>query len=186
MSKTGYRLSNQEERILNMSMTGLSDKQIADELSLSTETVRTYWKRIRAKVGGATRAQLVAKVARVAPNGASDASGWASVVDSLPMGVAEVLDTGEVLRTNRTMRRILGVDMSPRFLFDIVMQKDQERLKDGLRLVLAFGRSEHIPVGLRCVEGKHDSILHLVRVPHENGTTTAAVIVQIVDNLTTL
>ncbi len=45
-------------------MSGLGDKEVADKMGLSTETVRTYWKRIRNKMGGASRAQVIAGLAR--------------------------------------------------------------------------------------------------------------------------
>jgi|GEM_PF-4730843 len=53
-------LSRQEERVLHLARQGLGDKQIANELGLSTDTVRTYWQRIRQKVGAATRAEIIA------------------------------------------------------------------------------------------------------------------------------
>lgn len=54
------QLSRQEEKVLSLARQGLGDKQIAVELGLSTDTVRTYWQRIRQKVGAATRAEIVA------------------------------------------------------------------------------------------------------------------------------
>ena len=45
-------------------MSGLSDKEIAQKMTLSTDTVRTYWKRIRRKVGGANRSEIIALIAR--------------------------------------------------------------------------------------------------------------------------
>lgn len=56
------QLSRQEERVLSLARQGLGDKQIAVELGLSTDTVRTYWQRIRQKVGAATRAEIVATI----------------------------------------------------------------------------------------------------------------------------
>lgn len=54
------QLSRQEERVLALARQGLGDKQIAQELGLSPDTVRTYWQRIRVKVGAGTRAEIVA------------------------------------------------------------------------------------------------------------------------------
>jgi PAS domain-containing protein len=45
-------------------MAGLSDKEIARELGLALDTVRTYWQRIRVKVGGGTRAEIITLMAR--------------------------------------------------------------------------------------------------------------------------
>ena len=54
------QLSRQEEKVLGFARQGLGDKQIAAELGLSTDTVRTYWQRIRKKVGAGTRAEIIA------------------------------------------------------------------------------------------------------------------------------
>lgn len=45
-------------------MSGYNDKEVAHELNLSLDTVRTYWKRIRNKMGGQTRAQIIAALSR--------------------------------------------------------------------------------------------------------------------------
>jgi PAS domain S-box-containing protein len=57
-------LSGQEEQVLLQSMSGLSDKEIALRLKVSIDTVRTYWKRIRQKVGGQTRPEIIALLLR--------------------------------------------------------------------------------------------------------------------------
>lgn len=53
-------LSDREEQVLLLSTKGLTDKEIARKLDLSIATVNTYWVRIRTKLGGANRAELVA------------------------------------------------------------------------------------------------------------------------------
>jgi PAS domain S-box-containing protein len=61
MSKNEYGLlSEREEQVLLLSTKGLTDKEIARKLDLSIATVNTYWVRIRTKLGGANRAELVA------------------------------------------------------------------------------------------------------------------------------
>lgn len=61
MSKNDYGLlSDREEQVLLLSTKGLTDKEIARKLNLSIATVNTYWVRIRTKLGGANRAELVA------------------------------------------------------------------------------------------------------------------------------
>ena len=47
---------------MNLARQGLGDKQIALELGLSPDTVRTYWQRIRTKIGAGTRAEIVATI----------------------------------------------------------------------------------------------------------------------------
>jgi PAS domain S-box-containing protein len=53
-------LSDREEQVLLLSTKGFTDKEIAKKLNLSIATVNTYWVRIRTKLGGANRAELVA------------------------------------------------------------------------------------------------------------------------------
>lgn len=57
-------LSPQEEKVLTYSVEGLSDKEIANRLGISLDTVRTYWQRIRSKIGSGTRAEIVARLNR--------------------------------------------------------------------------------------------------------------------------
>lgn len=59
-----FKLSRREEQILLLSMSGLNDKEIALRMNLSTDTVRTYWKRIRSKVGGSNRSEIIALMVR--------------------------------------------------------------------------------------------------------------------------
>lgn len=52
-------MSSRDISILGLAASGKADKQIASELGLSLSTVRTYWGRIREKLGASTRAQAV-------------------------------------------------------------------------------------------------------------------------------
>lgn len=54
-----HRLSSREAELLAKASTGLQDKQIAELLGVSPNTLRTYWSRIRQKLGGHTRVGLV-------------------------------------------------------------------------------------------------------------------------------
>lgn len=57
-------LSERERQVLTLSTQGFTDKLIARELELSLATVHTYWVRIKSKLGGATRAEIVAEAVR--------------------------------------------------------------------------------------------------------------------------
>lgn len=61
-SNLNLGLSRQEERVLLLSMSGKGDKEIAREMGVALDTVRTYWQRMRSKVGGQTRAELVSRL----------------------------------------------------------------------------------------------------------------------------
>lgn len=56
-------LSTREQDTISLTMAGLADKEIAANLGISVHTVRTYWDRIREKVGKTTRAEVISEVA---------------------------------------------------------------------------------------------------------------------------
>lgn len=62
-------LSEREEQVLLYATRGLTDKEIARKLGISTATVLTYWMRIRNKLGGSNRAELVASAVRMEAEG---------------------------------------------------------------------------------------------------------------------
>lgn len=53
-----------EAEVLSLAADGLTDKEVADRLKVSQGTVRTYWNRIRKKLGATTRAQAVGAFVR--------------------------------------------------------------------------------------------------------------------------
>jgi DNA-binding CsgD family transcriptional regulator len=55
-------LSERESEIIALACEGLTDKEICRKLAISMTTVRTYWSRVRDKLGAANRAQIIAKV----------------------------------------------------------------------------------------------------------------------------
>ena len=58
------RLSPREEQVLGLASEGLLDKQIAANLGITENTMRTYWRRIRLKVGELSRSALAVQYAR--------------------------------------------------------------------------------------------------------------------------
>ncbi len=52
-------LSRQESLVLDLAAKGLLDKEISQELQISKNTIRTYWTRIRGKIGEQSRVGLV-------------------------------------------------------------------------------------------------------------------------------
>lgn len=58
-------LTDRERQVLDLSMKGLTDRAIGTELGLGLPTVHTYWNRIKQKLGGATRAEIVAQAMRI-------------------------------------------------------------------------------------------------------------------------
>ncbi len=54
-------LSEREKEVLFLAGDGMTDKEIARKLSIGPKTVRTYWDRMRAKLGAASRTEVLAK-----------------------------------------------------------------------------------------------------------------------------
>jgi protein-histidine pros-kinase len=55
-------LSPRERQLLKLAAAGHTDSAIANRLGISEATVKTYWRRIRGKIGPYSRTELVAKV----------------------------------------------------------------------------------------------------------------------------
>jgi DNA-binding CsgD family transcriptional regulator len=53
-------ISPRECQLLDLASLGLGDKEIASRLSISVATVRTYWERIRQKIGATNRSEAIA------------------------------------------------------------------------------------------------------------------------------
>ena len=65
-----FRLSNREADVVEELVSGSTDKEIAQELGISVETVRAYLKSVRAKLGVSTRTAIVSVVHNVRDGGA--------------------------------------------------------------------------------------------------------------------
>ncbi|MFL5884398.1 MAG: LuxR C-terminal-related transcriptional regulator [Thermoleophilaceae bacterium] len=60
--RDGEALSPREREVVRLVAMGMTSRQVADELTVSVETVRTHIRNALAKTGTRTRAQLVAQV----------------------------------------------------------------------------------------------------------------------------
>ncbi len=60
MDRVAYALSKREKEVLRLGATGATDQQISERPSVSVPTLRTYWLRIRRKVGGVNRTHAIA------------------------------------------------------------------------------------------------------------------------------
>ena len=58
------RLSARETQLLDLAGKGFTDTAISHKLGISETTVKTYWARLRTKLGPFSRTELVAKVIR--------------------------------------------------------------------------------------------------------------------------
>jgi DNA-binding CsgD family transcriptional regulator len=56
------KLAPKEQEVIRYAAQGLTDKQISVKLQVTLSTVKTYWERVRKKMGASNRVQVVAKV----------------------------------------------------------------------------------------------------------------------------
>ncbi|MEZ0325349.1 MAG: LuxR C-terminal-related transcriptional regulator [Fimbriimonas sp.] len=57
-----HQLSHREVEVALLAAQGLTDKEIAERLSLSPGTLRTYWERARTKLDARSRSHVIAKL----------------------------------------------------------------------------------------------------------------------------
>lgn len=151
---------SRQDQILLLAAEGLTDKEIAARLSLSPETVGTYWRRILSKYSAASRTEVVAKVIRLQAeanisevaevndclqevadhlllvlSGRQDGAGAldplaARVLHDLPIGVIVVDPEGSVRFSNRPLD---GVNHEAGEPFEYAVAAEE---RDGLREAL--------------------------------------------------
>jgi DNA-binding CsgD family transcriptional regulator len=64
MAERTIKLSKREGEVIDLASTGLLDKEIAARLGITENTLKTYWKRIRSKLGDTPRPGLIASYVR--------------------------------------------------------------------------------------------------------------------------
>lgn len=77
-------LSERESEILMCAADGLTDKQISERLGVAEGSIRTYWDRVRHKMGAKSRGEAIAKALREAYDAAlrklAEAQEWSRIM----------------------------------------------------------------------------------------------------------
>lgn len=107
-------LSDRERQIARLAAEGLTDKEIARRLDVSITTVRTYWVRMRRKLGAANRAQAIvraldAKTPKLEGRARFETL-FRRLLDTSLLGILIVAQDGRVLDANDEFLRIAGCD----------------------------------------------------------------------------
>ena len=127
------RLSPREAQVLGLAADGLLDKQIAANLGVTENTMRTYWRRIRTKVGEAPRGALAALYARSKVDGSPVEDGVEWSID-VPRGVVVYRGERGFLPLGET-----GLEKA----IDVYHPADRERIR---RLIQAMVERDMPPV----------------------------------------
>jgi PAS domain S-box-containing protein len=107
-------LSGRETEILLLALDGRTDKEIAAELHLTITTVRTYWDRLRAKLGAVNRAQAIAKALRATHQRTIDRmrrseERFRLMADTVPDILFTAAGTGSIEYLNRQFYDLTGL-----------------------------------------------------------------------------
>lgn len=117
-------LSVRERQLLKLAAAGLTDSAIAVRLGISEATVKTYWRRIRVKLGRNSRTELVATVlkreiehsngerSRFAPKaGSSEDRFYRLLLEQAPDAIMVVRADGIIQMVNESAAELFGWDV---------------------------------------------------------------------------
>lgn len=130
----GTHLSDREREVLFLAAEGLTDKEIAARLEIRTKTVRTYWDRIRAKLGAASRTQALALALRAAYEDLSEREGrLRTFVDAMPIAFFAFSDDLTVVACNREAQTLTGYSESElsgtRKIYELAFPEERSRIR---------------------------------------------------------
>lgn len=122
-------LSPRERQIVALAVTGLTDRAIANKLEIGPGTLKTYWARIRSKLGGVTRVELARlltaekaskQIAQLRAQNAEllgaleapslEEGPLRAFVDAMPDAVMAFDETGMVRLANPAAEELLGYE----------------------------------------------------------------------------
>jgi len=102
-------LSEREKEVLFLAGEGKTDKEIAKELNIGPKTVRTYWDRMRAKLGAASRTEVLAKALQSAHDQLSASEQRIRMfVQSMPVIFNALDENMNVILANDECERVTG------------------------------------------------------------------------------
>lgn len=102
-------LSERERDVLFLAADGLTDKEIAQRLGIGAKTVRTYWDRVRSKLGASSRTQALAMALRAAYDDlAAREARFRTFIERMPAMFVALDESGELVYTNNEVDRVSG------------------------------------------------------------------------------
>jgi|GEM_PF-3512835 len=102
-------LSDREKEVLFLAGEGLTDKEIALRLEIGQKTVRTYWDRMRSKLGAASRTEVLAKAVQSAFDAvAASELRLRQFVASMPVMFNAYDEQSNIILVNEECERVTG------------------------------------------------------------------------------
>jgi PAS domain S-box-containing protein len=102
-------LSEREKEVLFLAGEGLTDKEIALRLDIGQKTVRTYWDRMRAKLGAASRTEVLAKALQTAYDAIAESEHrLRKFVENMPVMFNAFDEEMNIILVNEECERLTG------------------------------------------------------------------------------
>jgi PAS domain S-box-containing protein len=111
MNEPGFEvgLSEREKEVLFLAGEGLTDKEIALRLDIGQKTVRTYWDRMRAKLGAASRTEVLAKALHTAYDAVAESESRLRIfVENMPVMFNAFDEDQNVILANKECEIVSG------------------------------------------------------------------------------
>lgn len=151
-------LSEREKEVLFLAGEGLTDKEIALRLDIGQKTVRTYWDRMRAKLGAASRTEVLAKAVQSAFDAvAASEQRLRMFVENMPVLFNAYDEESNIILVNQECDRLTGY--TPAQFYDgsaleLAMPDDDYRAKVLGRFLEIKGEYRDQEIEINCADGK--------------------------------
>lgn len=156
-------LSDREREVLFLAADGLTDKEIAVRLNIGVKTVRTYWERMREKLGAASRTQCLAMALRSAYEAVQKSEERLRVfVDNMPVMFSAYDERLDIIMTNKEFERVSGYPVETITSGSKFLEKayPDNRLRNRRHSVFTSNLGEYrdLELPLTCADGTHKTI----------------------------
>lgn len=152
-------LSEREREVLFLAGDGLTDKEIALRLDIGQKTVRTYWDRMRAKLGAASRTEVLAKAVQTAYDAVAASEQRLRVfVDNMPVMFNAYDQDLNVIVVNQECERVTGYspdEFLSGYAYESALPSDDARNKALTKLKESQGDFRDQEVEISCADGTH-------------------------------
>ena len=150
-------LSEREKEVLFLAGEGLTDKEIALRLDIGQKTVRTYWDRMRAKLGAASRTEVLAKAVQTAFDAVAESERRLRVfVDNMPVLFNAFDEEQNIILVNQECERMSGFTADEFYsgaVFDRALPDEVVREEVLSRFREARGDYRNQEIEITCADG---------------------------------
>lgn len=150
-------LSEREREVLALAGEGLTDKEIALRLDIGQKTVRTYWDRMRSKLGAASRTEVLAKAVQTAMDAVTESEQrLRKFVENMPVLFNAFDEEQNVILVNEECERVTGYSAEQFYdgsTHELTMPDDDYRAQVLGRFLELRGAYRDQEITINCADG---------------------------------